>query len=95
MIFSGPHTGAGWALSQVVDAYKGLADLFSGSQVSVDQRIKITNQTAAYLPDIQNESVDLICIDPPYYDNVMYAELSDFFLRLAETDLERYLPRIL
>jgi putative DNA methylase len=23
--------------------------------------------------------VDLVVMDPPYYDNVMYAELSDFF----------------
>ena len=24
-------------------------------------------------------SVDLVCMDPPYYNNVQYAELSDFF----------------
>jgi adenine-specific DNA methylase len=31
------------------------------------------------LPHIETGSVDAIVMDPPYYDNVMYAELSDFF----------------
>ena len=26
-----------------------------------------------------DESQTLVCIDPPYYDNVMYGELSDYF----------------
>jgi adenine-specific DNA methylase len=28
---------------------------------------------------LEDESVDAVVTDPPYYDNVMYAELSDFF----------------
>ena len=28
---------------------------------------------------IATASVDVVVMDPPYYDNVMYAELSDFF----------------
>ena len=31
------------------------------------------------LPHITTASVDAVVMDPPYYDNVMYAELSDFF----------------
>jgi putative DNA methylase len=31
------------------------------------------------LSHICNKSVDVVVMDPPYYDNVMYAELSDFF----------------
>jgi adenine-specific DNA methylase len=31
------------------------------------------------LPHIATASVDAVVRDPPYYDNVMYAELSDFF----------------
>jgi len=31
------------------------------------------------MPQIQDASVDLICMDPPYYNNVQYAELSDYF----------------
>jgi adenine-specific DNA methylase len=45
-------------------------------------------RSSDYLP-LDPESVDLILTDPPYYDNVMYSELSDFFyvwLRLALKD---------
>ena len=31
------------------------------------------------LSHLQNCTVDAVVMDPPYYDNVMYAELSDFF----------------
>ena len=31
------------------------------------------------LTHIDDQSVDCVVMDPPYYDNVMYAELSDFF----------------
>ena len=45
---------------------------------STCNQIKILNGTAADL-DIKKGSVDIICIDPPYYNNVQYAELSDYF----------------
>ena len=31
------------------------------------------------LPHIDSSSVDAVVMDPPYYNNVMYAELSDYF----------------
>jgi putative DNA methylase len=31
------------------------------------------------LGHLENGSIDAVVMDPPYYDNVMYAELSDFF----------------
>jgi putative DNA methylase len=40
--------------------------------------VRITCASADALPHEDN-SVDCIVMDPPYYDNVMYAELSDFF----------------
>lgn len=40
--------------------------------------ITITNEDARHL-SIDNASIDCIVMDPPYYANVMYAELSDFF----------------
>jgi len=39
----------------------------------------VLHGTAADLPEIETGSQTLVCIDPPYYDNVMYAELADFF----------------
>jgi adenine-specific DNA methylase len=41
--------------------------------------ITITCQSGDMLDSIDSESIDVVVIDPPYYDNVMYAELSDFF----------------
>ena len=39
----------------------------------------ITCKSADSLDHIANASIDVVVMDPPYYDNVMYAELSDFF----------------
>jgi putative DNA methylase len=41
--------------------------------------ITITCKSADNLDHIESGSVDVVVMDPPYYDNVMYAELSDFF----------------
>ena len=42
-------------------------------------RITITCKPGEALDHIEDASVDVVVMDPPYYDNVMYAELSDFF----------------
>jgi len=39
----------------------------------------VSRGTAADLGGVETGSQTLVCVDPPYYDNVMYAELSDFF----------------
>lgn len=39
----------------------------------------ITCQSGDSLTHIDDETVDCVVMDPPYYDNVMYAELSEFF----------------
>ncbi len=41
--------------------------------------IKTTNDSGDNLSHLEDKSIDAIVFDPPYYDNVMYAELSDFF----------------
>src|SRR5271165_2138988 len=41
--------------------------------------VTVTQRTAGDLASVLSGSQTLVCIDPPYYDNVMYAELSDFF----------------
>ncbi len=78
MIFTGPNSGAAWGLSQIIDAYQGMAGLLQGSS-GLGTKINITNGTAAHMPQIDANSIDLICMDPPYYNNVQYAELSDYF----------------
>lgn len=41
--------------------------------------INLSCGSAENLEHIADHSMDAIVMDPPYYDNVMYAELSDFF----------------
>jgi len=41
--------------------------------------VTLTCKSGDSLDHLDNGSVDCVVMDPPYYDNVMYAELSDFF----------------
>jgi adenine-specific DNA methylase len=98
MIFTGPASGAAWGLSQIVDAYQGIAELAAPvhdrwrGETSIP--VTILNQTAAYMPQIDDSSVDLICMDPPYYNNVQYAELSDYFYVWQKRTLNDLHPEI-
>jgi adenine-specific DNA methylase len=54
-----------------------------------DSRCALYARTAEDLSFLPDKSIDAIITDPPYYGNVMYGELSDFFyvwLRLALKD---------
>jgi adenine-specific DNA methylase len=55
-------------------------ELISTDSISVpNAKTTITNESGDNLYDIEDQSIDAVIFDPPYYDNVMYAELSDFF----------------
>jgi putative DNA methylase len=41
---------------------------------------RVIHGTAWDLHDVADATVDLVLTDPPYYDNIAYSELSDFFL---------------
>ena len=45
----------------------------------VPPSVTLTCKSADSLDHIADASIDCVVMDPPYYDNVMYAELSDFF----------------
>ena len=54
--------------------------LLSSGQVSPSRReIEVRHGSGDDLPFVDSASVDAVVLDPPYYDNVMYAELADFF----------------
>lgn len=80
--FDGAHSLFLWAVSQVVDAYDGIAKLaYQPALIGVDERraeARIIRGSAAALA-LPDNSVDAVVTDPPYYDNVMYAECSDYF----------------
>ena len=76
-----------WALNQVVDSYKGLCNLVESSRPLFDtssrdrssRPVQVTRANAASMSHLPDASVDAVVVDPPYGNNVMYAELSDFF----------------
>jgi putative DNA methylase len=86
--FEGSRELYPWCLSQLVGAYEEIATLMQPADVgplaeqmawSVPAQVSVSCRSAADLEAIADHSVALVAIDPPYYDNVMYAELSDFF----------------
>ena len=56
-------------------------DLFDSAEAAEYEPppITITCKPGDSLDHIGDGSIDAVVMDPPYYDNVMYAELSDFF----------------
>lgn len=84
MNLTAPGLGFDWAVDQVVDAYEGLCKLL-GHQRNLnwfdnappEPVVRLGSATDLY--DIADESIHAIVVDPPYYDNVMYAEMADFF----------------
>ncbi len=84
-------TGVGydWAVGQTAKCIKELVALVrpeTGGNGSLFERpgtapppVTITCKSADGLDHIEDGSIDAVVMDPPYYDNVMYAELSDFF----------------
>lgn len=75
LIYTGQYSGLAWGRDQVLDAYKGVCSLIGNRH---NQEIKVLNGSAANMA-IPDQSVDIVCVDPPYYNNVQYAELSDYF----------------
>jgi putative DNA methylase len=67
--------------SKDIDNHSDLP-LFQGSNSQNSSNtipVTVTCQSGDDLYHLDEASVDAVVLDPPYYDNVMYAELSDFF----------------
>ncbi|NQW03351.1 MAG: DUF1156 domain-containing protein [Acidobacteria bacterium] len=95
--FEGAAALYSWCLDQLVDAYGGIAGLLDDTGVdsagpSLDRPVTVLQGSAANIPTLESGSVEHICMDPPYYDNVMYAELSDYFYVWEKRTVGRVLP---
>ncbi len=66
--------GYDWVIDSVVEVFEELRELSNHS----DAPTKVYQGDAGQLP-LDDEEIEVIVLDPPYYDNVMYSELSDFF----------------
>jgi len=67
--------GYDWVLESVVEAYEEFRELSSDKM----GKAIVTQGDAANLDYLDDNEVDALVVDPPYYQNVMYAELSDHF----------------
>ena len=80
--FDGASAAVPWGVAQVADAYKGIAILARRPPNMLDEggiagtTVHLGSATDLPLP---SGSVDAVITDPPYYDNVMYGECSDYF----------------
>jgi adenine-specific DNA methylase len=57
----------------------GLSTQNSHEVASPAASVDIYNQSSERLTSIRSGSIDLILSDPPYFDNISYSELSDFY----------------
>ncbi|MCT1803747.1 DUF1156 domain-containing protein [Kocuria carniphila] len=96
--FEGATALYSWCLDQLTDAYGGIARLLDetgsaelGSNDRLERQVTVTQGSAASLT-LDDGSVTHICMDPPYYNNVMYAELADFFYVWEKRTLGRLVP---
>jgi len=71
--------GFDWSVENVLKSYKGLVHLIGDFSNEAEKTLTIKCKPSQHLDYLENNKIDLIVVDPPYYDNVMYAELSDFY----------------
>lgn len=97
--FDGCHALYPWALQQLLFAYGGIARLLEETGAPdldhtevLGRDVSVTQGSAADLSHLASGSVAHVCMDPPYYDNVMYAELADFFYVWERRTLGRLVP---
>jgi putative DNA methylase len=89
----GEFDGAGplfnWSIFQQWDSYRKIVALQPKKSTTT-----FLNSDAANISLIEDKSIDVVIIDPPYYDNVMYAELSDFFYVWMKRGLKDVFPNL-
>jgi adenine-specific DNA methylase len=91
-----------WVLETVSDAYAGIAELAAPPPASLFgpggsapvERLRLTNGMAQSLGSIASGAVKCITVDPPYYDNVNYAECSNYFYVWMKRTLGETFPEL-
>jgi adenine-specific DNA methylase len=69
-------SGLAWVIDNVAKAYSGLLAL---PRAAAARPVELSQGSATHMPQFSDGSITAIVVDPPYDDNVQYAELADFF----------------
>jgi len=102
--------GFDWAVGQTAKCIKELCELVRPEDMPAGKPPTLTGLVSAssYVPPpitltckpgdmldhVRDGSVDVVVMDPPYYDNVMYAELSDYFYVWLKRTAGRVRPEL-
>lgn len=100
-----PGLGYDWVIAQVGKGIDELVRLVRPDAAAVPDLLKppiripsatinISCRPGDSLSHLEDGSVDAVVMDPPYYDNVMYAELSDFFYVWLKRTAGRVVPEL-
>ena len=68
--------GLSWAINNVLEASQKIDKLPRAPQA---QPASVAFGSATNLVDHEDGSITAVVVDPPYYDNVQYSELADYF----------------
>lgn len=90
MVFAGPASGPAWGVSQIVDSYSSIEHLLQSAPPATS--LSLLNGSGARMQSVLDESVDVVVNDPPYYNNVMYSELADYFYVWQKRSLRELYP---
>jgi putative DNA methylase len=91
-----------WVVFQVEDAYQKIerlmappdASLFGKGGVHPLERLVFRTGVAQNIPEVASRSIRCITVDPPYYDNVNYAECSNYFYVWMKRTLGNTFPEL-
>jgi adenine-specific DNA methylase len=100
--FDASRNLATWVVDQALDAYGGIAalakapskSLFGPGGTSPIDRLSFTNGVAQSLKTVESSSIRCITVDPPYYDNVNYADCSNYFYVWMKRTLGSTFPEL-
>ncbi|MBY0527367.1 MAG: DUF1156 domain-containing protein [Gemmataceae bacterium] len=100
--FDGSRNLIPWVVFQVEDACKKMtklmqappASLFGPGGISPVERLKFRTGPAQSMTHLPTGSIRCITVDPPYYDNVNYAECSNYFFVWMKRTLGRQFPEL-
>jgi adenine-specific DNA methylase len=83
---------------KVKNNQKGKVEQYYTSETISEDRVRNLQCKTSERIEESSESVDFIITDPPYYDNVQYSELSDYFYvwlrECLQEDYEEFEPKL-